>query len=50
MAFADQMLYGNLAAAELTRLNEVSALPPEYPGWMLNRQAQNRYPEPPPEE
>jgi aryl-alcohol dehydrogenase-like predicted oxidoreductase len=34
-----------LSAAELARLNEVSALPPEYPGWMLTRQGQNRYPE-----
>ena len=39
-----------LSADELARLNEVSALPPEYPGWMLSRQAQNRNPEPPQEE
>jgi aryl-alcohol dehydrogenase-like predicted oxidoreductase len=38
-----------LSAAELARLNEVSALPPGYPGWMINRQAQGRYPEPPQE-
>jgi aryl-alcohol dehydrogenase-like predicted oxidoreductase len=49
----DEQLTDNLAAAEvelsadeLARLEEVSALPPEYPGWMLSRQAQNRYPEP----
>jgi aryl-alcohol dehydrogenase-like predicted oxidoreductase len=27
-----------LSAEELSTLNEVSALPPEYPGWMLERQ------------
>jgi aryl-alcohol dehydrogenase-like predicted oxidoreductase len=52
----DEQLTDNLAAPELklsteelARLNEVSELPPEYPGWMLSRQAQNRYPAPPPE-
>jgi aryl-alcohol dehydrogenase-like predicted oxidoreductase len=41
----------NLAAAdlvldddELARLDEVSALPPEYPGWMLERQGGGRRP------
>jgi aryl-alcohol dehydrogenase-like predicted oxidoreductase len=43
----------NLAATELAltpeeiaRLDEVSALPPEYPGWMLGRQGANRVPKP----
>jgi aryl-alcohol dehydrogenase-like predicted oxidoreductase len=27
---------------ELTHLDELSALPPEYPGWMLVRQGQSR--------
>jgi aryl-alcohol dehydrogenase-like predicted oxidoreductase len=31
-----------LKEEELKVLDEVSALPPEYPGWMLARQAQNR--------
>jgi aryl-alcohol dehydrogenase-like predicted oxidoreductase len=31
-------------ADELARLAEVSALPPEYPGWMLARQGQGRWP------
>ena len=31
-----------LSADELTALDEVSALPPEYPGWMLARQAMPR--------
>ena len=31
-----------LGAEELQALDEVSALPPEYPGWMLARQAQSR--------
>lgn len=30
---------------ELARLDEVSALPPEYPGWMLERQDRNRFPD-----
>ncbi len=52
-----EQLNDNLAAVEvvlsedvLTRLDEVSALPPEYPGWMLERQAQNRYPTTPEED
>ncbi len=43
----------NLAATELTlspdeiaRLDEVSALPREYPGWMLDRQTEARLPKP----
>jgi aryl-alcohol dehydrogenase-like predicted oxidoreductase len=46
-----EQLEDNLAAAdlpltaeELRTLDEVSALPPEYPGWMLERQTANRYP------
>jgi aryl-alcohol dehydrogenase-like predicted oxidoreductase len=46
-----EQLDDNLAAAELpltsdeiTKLNEVSALKPEYPGWMLARQAEGRAP------
>jgi diketogulonate reductase-like aldo/keto reductase len=42
-------LQDNLAAVELTltqdelrRLDEVSALPPEYPGWMLQFQGADR--------
>jgi aryl-alcohol dehydrogenase-like predicted oxidoreductase len=31
-----------LTADELTQLDEVSALPPEYPGWMLPYQSSNR--------
>ena len=34
-----------LAAEELARLDQVSALPPEYPGWMLARQAAWRQPQ-----
>jgi aryl-alcohol dehydrogenase-like predicted oxidoreductase len=48
-----QQLDDNLAAVELrlspeeiARLDEVSALPPEYPGWMVERQAANRVPKP----
>jgi aryl-alcohol dehydrogenase-like predicted oxidoreductase len=33
-----------LSADELARLDEVSALPPEYPGWMLARQGEGRWP------
>jgi len=33
-----------LDAAQITRLDELSALPPEYPGWMLERQGQQRMP------
>jgi aryl-alcohol dehydrogenase-like predicted oxidoreductase len=31
-----------LSADELKALDEVSALPPEYPGWMLARQGMSR--------
>jgi aryl-alcohol dehydrogenase-like predicted oxidoreductase len=31
-----------LSAEDLTALDEVSALPPEYPGWMLAMQGQYR--------
>ena len=50
----DEQLTDNLAAPgielsvdELARLDKVSVLPPEYPGWMLRQQAQGRYPVPP---
>ncbi len=33
-----------LSAAELAELDKVSALPPEYPGWMFERQGGNRAP------
>jgi aryl-alcohol dehydrogenase-like predicted oxidoreductase len=33
-----------LDADDLARLDEVSALAPEYPGWMLSRQGANRRP------
>jgi aryl-alcohol dehydrogenase-like predicted oxidoreductase len=46
-----QQLDDNLAAASLTlsaeaiaALDAVSALRPEYPGWMLARQAEGRVP------
>ncbi|MBS0471558.1 MAG: aldo/keto reductase [Proteobacteria bacterium] len=35
-----------LSAAEMKTLDEVSALPPEYPGWMLARQSAERVPQP----
>lgn len=35
-----------LTADELARLDEVSALPSEYPGWMLERQGSGRRPRP----
>jgi aryl-alcohol dehydrogenase-like predicted oxidoreductase len=35
-----------LSADEIKRLDEVSALPPEYPGWMLARQGAERRPQP----
>ena len=48
-----EQLVDNLAAAELElspeqvkTLDEASALPPEYPGWMLDRQGGARVPEP----
>ena len=34
-----------LTTEELNQLNEASALSPEYPGWMVNRQLQGRWPE-----
>jgi len=47
-----QQLTDNIAAVkleltpdEMKLLNEVSALSPEYPGWMVNRQLQGRWPE-----
>ena len=41
---ADNLAATNLSLSEddLATLNEVSALPPEYPGWMLERQGQSR--------
>ncbi|MFH1985037.1 MAG: aldo/keto reductase [Pseudomonadota bacterium] len=36
-----------LSAEDLARLDGVSALPPEYPGWMIARQAANRAPQAP---
>ncbi|MDR3508445.1 MAG: aldo/keto reductase [Caulobacteraceae bacterium] len=48
-----EQLDDNLAATdleltpeEIARLDEVSALPPEYPGWMLDRQGAARHPKP----
>lgn len=48
-----EQLDDNLAAANLqltaqdvSKLDEVSALPPEYPGWMLARQGAERRPQP----
>jgi aryl-alcohol dehydrogenase-like predicted oxidoreductase len=35
-----------LTAEELARLDEVSALPSEYPGWMFERQGSDRRPKP----
>jgi aryl-alcohol dehydrogenase-like predicted oxidoreductase len=35
-----------LDADDLTKLDEVSALAPEYPGWMLSRQGSGRRPAP----
>jgi aryl-alcohol dehydrogenase-like predicted oxidoreductase len=37
-----------LSAAELASLDEASKLAPEYPGWMLKRQAEDRMPGVPP--
>ena len=34
-----------LSAAELSELEKISALSPEYPGWMVERQLTGRYPE-----
>lgn len=36
----------SLSAGEMAQLDEVSALPPEYPGWMLARQGTERVPQP----
>jgi aryl-alcohol dehydrogenase-like predicted oxidoreductase len=36
----------SLSADEMKKLDEVSALPPEYPGWMLVRQGAERRPKP----
>lgn len=43
---------GNLAATdvvltetEIAQLEEVSELPSEYPGWMIERQSGNRFPD-----
>ncbi len=33
-----------LSESELKTLDEASALPPEYPGWMFDRQTKDRYP------
>lgn len=35
-----------LTAEEIAQLDEISALRPEYPGWMVARQGQNRPPPP----
>jgi aryl-alcohol dehydrogenase-like predicted oxidoreductase len=35
-----------LSSEDLARLDEVSALSPEYPGWMLDRQGPARVPQP----
>jgi aryl-alcohol dehydrogenase-like predicted oxidoreductase len=35
-----------LDAEDIAKLDEVSALPSEYPGWMLERQGVGRRPEP----
>ncbi len=52
-AKTQEQLADNLAAttltlttAEIARLDAVSALPPEYPGWMLERQSADRRPKP----
>ncbi len=36
----------HLSEDEMQRLDAVSVLPPEYPGWMIERQAPRRLPEP----
>jgi len=52
-AKTEEQLTDNLAAADLTlsademkALDAVSALPPEYPGWMFERQGSHRVPKP----
>jgi aryl-alcohol dehydrogenase-like predicted oxidoreductase len=51
-AKTNEQLDDNIAATtvklsedELKRLNDVSALPPEYPGWMIERQLAGRIPQ-----
>ena len=43
---ADNIAAGELQLSEgdLAALNEVSKLPPEYPGWMFDRQLADRLP------
>jgi len=36
----------SLSTDEMKKLDEVSALPAEYPGWMIDRQGGNRVPKP----
>jgi len=36
-----------LAGTLVDRLQKVSELPAEYPGWMIKTQSTNRFPEPP---
>lgn len=52
-AKTQEQLDDNLAAAalaltadEMAKLDDVSKLPPEYPGWMLKRQSAERRPQP----
>jgi aryl-alcohol dehydrogenase-like predicted oxidoreductase len=33
-----------LSDEEMQELNQVSEIPAEYPGWMVNRQLQGRFP------
>ena len=47
-----QQLTDNIASTtlqltpdDMQQINNISALAPEYPGWMINRQMQNRWPE-----
>ena len=35
----------DLSEKEMKQLDEISALPAEYPGWMVERQSQGRWPE-----
>lgn len=53
IGFRIQQLDQNIAATSLTldpedvaKLEKVSALPPEYPGWMIERQGADRRPQP----
>ncbi|MDF1526325.1 MAG: aldo/keto reductase [bacterium] len=39
-----------LSQDDLARLKDASELPPEYPGWMINRQSRHRFPETPEDE